>query len=266
MKNFTFLRRTFSYNLFNKSFSLYFFILSLLFVWVLSIPNVTAQQIQHYQANPASTTGDRYAAPTKAYKVIAGTTNATLLYGSTTTFSLPGYNEVYSFTIPFDFKYGTEKLTVNSSQIYISPAWNYVMFGDESRGSGNYPISSSGGNYNQPCYSTDFYADNSVCAYGGNYNTNSYRFCYAYNSSDREPARGIWYKVQGTAPNRVLTIEFYKVGNYYWEYANNPTSSSYYNNYRSYQVKLYETSSIIEFHYGHEIRDTIPIQVITIPT
>ena len=251
MKNLTFLRKTFSYSQINKSFSLYFFILSLLFIGLFSIPNVAAQQIQQYKAIPE---GSAVMAPIKGYNVIAGTTDATLLYGSSTTYSYPSYNNVLSFTIPFDFKYGTKKLVGNSDKIYISPAWNYVMFGDMSRGNGNYPISSYGGNYYQPFYNTNYYADNAVCAYGGNYNTSSYVFCYAYSSNDNAPARGIWYKVEGTAPNRVLTIEFYRVGNYYWDYAgstsNMNNNSSYYRRYRSFQVKLYETTGTIEFHYG----------------
>jgi len=222
-------------------------------MWMLSTPNVAAQQIQDYQANPASTTSNAYPAPIKGYNVIAGTSDATLLYGSTTTYSYPNTNTVLSFTIPFDFKYGTKKLVGNSDKIYISPAWNYVMLGDESRGNGSYPISNNGTSYYRPYNGTSYYADNAICAYGGCYNSSSYIFCYAYYYNDNAPARGIWYKVEGTAPNRVLTIEFYRVGNYYYDYANstsNMSNVSYARRYRSFQVKLYETTGTIEFHYG----------------
>jgi len=224
----------------------------LLFLFILSSLSISgfAQQIQQYKAVPNATTGTTVNAPTKTYKVIAGTTGATLLYGSASTYSYPSYNDLYSFKIPFDFKYGTQTLTANSSYIYVSPGWNYVSFGAVPSGNGSYPITSYGQYYYQPFYNTSYYAKNSVSPYGGNYNTESYRFAYAYNSGDNNPARGVWYKVEGTAPNRVLIIEFFKFGNYYWEYGNNLTTSSYYNNYRSCQVKIYETTDKIEFHYG----------------
>ena len=50
------------------------------------------------------------------------------------------------------------------------------------------------------------------------------------------------YKTEGAAPNRVFTVEWYKVRTYY-------TSSVPYARI-NFQVKLYESSNVIEFHYG----------------
>ena len=48
------------------------------------------------------------------------------------------------------------------------------------------------------------------------------------------------YKTEGSAPNRIFTAEWYHVPAYY---QNSSTRLSF-------QVKLYETSNLIEFHYG----------------
>jgi len=49
----------------------------------------------------------------------------------------------------------------------------------------------------------------------------------------------VGYTLSGSAPNRVLTIEWYSMSRY-------GGSSEYY----YFQIKLYETTNIIEFHYG----------------
>jgi len=48
------------------------------------------------------------------------------------------------------------------------------------------------------------------------------------------------YKTEGSAPNRIFTAEWYHVRTYY---QNSSTRISF-------QVKLYETTNLIEFHYG----------------
>ena len=163
MKNLTFLRKTFSYSQINKSFSLYFFILSLLFIGLFSIPNVAAQQIQQYKAIPE---GSAVMAPIKGYNVIAGTADASLLAVQVQLIVIRVIMMFYR--LPFFLTLNMSPKLVGIRIIYISPAWNYVMFGDMYL-SGNYPISSYGGNYYQPFYNTNYYADNAVCAYG-NYN------------------------------------------------------------------------------------------------
>jgi hypothetical protein len=50
------------------------------------------------------------------------------------------------------------------------------------------------------------------------------------------------YLTEGTSPNRVFTVEWYRVRTY--SSSSNPYARI------SFQVKLYETSNIIEFHYG----------------
>ncbi|HAN40283.1 MAG TPA: hypothetical protein DCQ29_15375, partial [Chitinophagaceae bacterium] len=50
------------------------------------------------------------------------------------------------------------------------------------------------------------------------------------------------YEVTGTAPNRVLTVEW---RNWEWNYTSSTPVISF-------QVKLYETTNIIEFHYRSE--------------
>jgi hypothetical protein len=50
------------------------------------------------------------------------------------------------------------------------------------------------------------------------------------------------YLTEGSSPNRVFTVEWYRVRTY--SSSSNPYARI------SFQVKLYETSNIIEFHYG----------------
>ena len=52
----------------------------------------------------------------------------------------------------------------------------------------------------------------------------------------------VHYKMSGTAPNRVLTIEWNSVRSFGSTYYRYPGGT--------YQVRLYETSNKIEFHYG----------------
>ena len=61
------------------------------------------------------------------------------------------------------------------------------------------------------------------------------------------PTIGVYYEVSGTAPNRVLTVEWRtqlnSTGTYYWyNCANGPLLR--------YKARLYEGSNRIEFHYG----------------
>ncbi len=71
--------------------------------------------------------------------------------------------------------------------------------------------------------------------------TNRAGILSAYNfDSEVLSTSPIVYEVSGTAPNRVLTIEYSHM-----QYFTNPAGSDH-----SYQIKMYETSGMIEFVYG----------------
>jgi subtilisin-like proprotein convertase family protein len=74
--------------------------------------------------------------------------------------------------------------------------------------------------------------------------TSTYRPGLAPLWDDLQCTQGVKYKLEGTAPNRVLTVEWL---NMEWNYAS-PSSAPVI----SFQVKLYETTNVIEYVYRQE--------------
>ncbi|HOS58075.1 MAG TPA: glycine rich domain-containing protein, partial [Bacteroidales bacterium] len=147
----------------------------------------------------------------------------------------PSTSTYVTLQMPFDFIYGSYKVSQGSS-IAISPAWGYIFLNQNTKSNSYHPTSFT--NALSP-------AGGNGSGYNSGYsNPGSYHYFHSQS--------GVYYKVDGVAPNRVLTIEFYKVS------ANGKANYSGYTNYtdvnssytKTFQVKLYETTSKIEFCYG----------------
>ncbi|MBK7094869.1 MAG: hypothetical protein IPH57_07440 [Saprospiraceae bacterium] len=74
-----------------------------------------------------------------------------------------------------------------------------------------------------------------------------------YQGTSVDPNSGIYTRTDGTAPNRIFTIEYYRTGHY------SGTSGQY----ATLQVRLYETSNIIRFKYQDVVLGELRIFMIT---
>ena len=192
--------------------------------------NVNAQNLKYY--NSGSTSYQDYVVTGQAYQSIAST--GTALY---TTLGVPSTSTVKSFSLPFEFQYGTQHLAAGST-VYVNPSRGYVAMGV------NYEYNYQYGN---PSYDGTYYAKYCLSPCGGFGGTSPVAqatadFYYAMSIDNS----GIFYTIQGTAPTRVAIIEFHNVM-FYYDYSQVGDNSSYYTNF---QVKLYEGTDKIEFCYG----------------
>ncbi|MBQ7488982.1 MAG: fibronectin type III domain-containing protein, partial [Bacteroidales bacterium] len=199
-------------------------------VLLLLCGNVNAQNLKYY--NSGSTSYQDYVVTGQAYQSIAST--GTALY---TTLGVPSTSTVKSFSLPFEFQYGTKHMAAGST-VYVNPSRGYVAMGT------NY-----GNNYQygNPSYDGTYYAKYCLSPCGGFGNSSPLSqsdpdFYYAMSIDNS----GIFYTIQGTAPARVAIIEFHNVM-FYYDYSQVGDNSSYYTNF---QVKLYEGTDKIEFCYG----------------
>lgn len=156
---------------------------------------------------------------TDVYQLSAYTGTATNMSGSTQLFGAYQANASSSLTnIGFDFYFDGQRYTtfsVTSSGLMAFGTRPYATY---------YP-------YYWPNSSNMSSSYPAVCAYWGR---------YFYPASDGK----VHYKLTGTAPNRVLTVEWLNVERY--------GSSTIH--YGTYQVRLYERTNKIEFYYGNMSR------------
>lgn len=140
-------------------------------------------------------------------------------------YQLPSSSTVYyqdiGITMPINFKYDNTSYTAGSSVLYV--AFGQVAFQNVNANYQNIIRSSVASSY-----------PNAICPLTG--------LQVVYNSGANYPSTnngGVYYLVTGSSPNRVMTIEWNKMGDY-------PSSSV---GTQSYQLKLYESNNEIEFIY-----------------
>ena len=167
-----------------------------------------------------------------AYADIAGSGTAVTNWRNGTSDNNLSNNINIGFSFPYDGN--------NHTQFRISTN-GFITFNTSSDATGN-PLPScgsgdaySGDNYNTFTKAGSFGTLQTIAPFYDNLITNG----YSLNSS-------VHYLVSGTAPNRVLTVQ--------WRGLSRPVSSNcgspcYYGNY-NFQVKLYEANGNIEFQYG----------------
>lgn len=139
-------------------------------------------------------------------------------------------NRSYQVPIGFDFWY----LGVRYSDFSVS--LNGVIDFSTSTSQGNTPSGSSPyGSHWSNQFST---ANSTMLALAPLYGD-----LWTGNGGTNPIATSIFYKVTGTAPNRVLTVEWLNFD--HWNSPTNTPNANY-----NFQVKLYETTGVIEFVYG----------------
>ncbi len=139
-------------------------------------------------------------------------------------------NRSYQVPIGFDFWY----LGVRYNQ--ISASLNGVVDFSNSTSQGNTPSGSSPyGSHWSNQFST---ANSTMLALAPLYGD-----LWTGNGGTNPIASSIFYKVTGTSPNQVLTVEWLN-----FDHWNSPTNSP--NANYNFQVKIYETTGVIEFVYG----------------
>ncbi|MCB9174560.1 MAG: fibronectin type III domain-containing protein [Flavobacteriales bacterium] len=139
-------------------------------------------------------------------------------------------NRSYQVPIGFDFWY----LGVRYSNFSVS--LNGVIDFSASTSQGNTPSGSSPyGSHWSNQFST---ANSTMLALAPLYGD-----LWTGNGGTNPIATSIFYNVTGTAPNRVLTVEWLNFD--HWNSPTNTPNANY-----NFQVKLYETTGVIEFVYG----------------
>jgi len=139
-------------------------------------------------------------------------------------------NRSYQVPIGFDFWY----LGVRYNQ--ISASLNGVVDFSASTSQGNTPSGSSPyGSHWSNQFST---ANRTMLALAPLYGD-----LWTANGGTTAIATSIFYKVTGTSPNQVLTVEWLNFD--HWNLPTNSPNANY-----NFQVKIYETTGVIEFVYG----------------
>lgn len=165
------------------------------------------------------------------YTTIAGTGASAFIWRNTAS-NQNDDNRSYSVPIGFDFWYLGVRYT------NISASLNGVVDFSSSTSQGNTPSGSSpyGSHWSNQFSSGG--ANGTMLALAPLYGD-----LWTGNGGTDPIASSLIYKLSGSAPNRVLTIEWIN-----FDHWNSPVNSPYasYN----FQVKIYETTGIIEYDYG----------------
>lgn len=183
------------------------------FLLIFSMAVIAGQAQLNYSFNVVS----------KTYTPISGGTTATLVAAT----SYDSFDEGYANNLPigFTFKYNGK----NYSSLHVNTN-GFAAFDKFT------PIENE---------SEQAYWYNTLALRDGAFGPHSIRPVLAPLWDDLLLADGnsIKYITTGTTPNRVFTVEWNKV---YWDWgAEDPCIA--------FQIKLYETSNIVEFHYKHDI-------------
>ncbi len=153
------------------------------------------------------------------YSTIVGAGGTTQLYSSTGSYTL-AYNNYTTISLPFLFSYDSVDYPAGST-LQVRYDGKLVFGGINSNADWGNDIGNSS-------------FANMIMGWGSYYS--------GFTANYGGPA-GIFYNVTGTAPNRVLSVEWYNyTWNYYYGYA--------YNYRVNQQIRLYETSNNIGLNYS----------------
>lgn len=165
------------------------------------------------------------------YTTIAGTGTSAFIWRNTAS-NQNDDNRSYAVAIGFDFWYLGVRYT------NISATLNGAVDFSTSTADGNLPSGSSPYGSNWSSQFSSGGANGTMLALAILYGD-----LWTSNGGTTAIATSLVYKLSGAAPNRVLTVEWIN-----FDHWNSPTNSPYasYN----FQVKIYETTGVIEFVYG----------------
>jgi hypothetical protein len=193
----------------------YYVSFSIFFLFILSSSALIAQAVNHYTVT--RTTGI-------TYNSIASTGSPATAWRNSGTYIVDD-NRSYSQPIGFDFWYNGTRYTT-----FCISTNGYMDFSSSTATGG--PVTTAYG-YQNTAFSAGTVANGTWLALAPIYDDMT-------TQGAVDPlSEGIRYQVDGTAPNRILTVEWIHMAIYQ---NTNPDMN--------FQVKLYETTGVIEFVYG----------------
>jgi hypothetical protein len=166
------------------------------------------------------------------YPVSVSATKFTELYGSGNRIAdiynqayypyNPSYGYYTQFALPFNFTFDDKAYSAGSPLYCNTGSINFTYWSSISNYAWWAPIIDPS-NYGWPAT----YMPNGVSIFSG------------LQAGSPTGQSGIYYQTTGSAPGRILTVEWYQMGNYYGSELGSA----------SYEILLYETSNVIEFVY-----------------